>query len=159
LSKFFYALGIRHVGTQTAIDLANRFKTLEAIAKASVEELSAVDGVGEVVAESIVVWFSDKDNQKLLDKFARVGVEPQSVKTTSGKLTGQSFAITGGLSSMSREEAADKIRALGGTFQSSVGKGTTYLVVGSSVGASKLTKAEALGVKQISEEDLLKLLA
>jgi DNA ligase (NAD+) len=159
LSKFVYGLGIRHVGAQTAIDLANRFKTLDNLAKASVEELSAVDGVGEVVAESIAVWFGDEDNQRLLAKFSEAGVEPQSVKTISGKLTGQSFAITGGLSSMSREEAADKIRALGGTFQSSVGKGTTYLVVGANVGANKLTKAEALSVKQISEEDLLKLFA
>ncbi len=159
LAKFIYALGIRHIGTQTAIDLANRFKTLDNLAKASVEELSAVDGVGEVVAESTMVWFSDENNQKLLAKFAKAGVEPQSVKTTSGKLTGQSFAITGGLSSMSREEAADKIRALGGTFQSSVGKGTTYLVVGANVGNNKIEKAEALGTKILTEQALLKLLA
>jgi DNA ligase (NAD+) len=158
LSKFIYALGIRHVGAQTAIDLANRFKILEKLIQASVEELSAVDGVGEVVAESIAVWFDDKDNQDLLQKFAKLGVGPKEVATTNGKLTGQSFAITGGLSSMTREAAADKIRSLGGTFQSSVGKGTTYLVVGANVGNNKVEKAEALGVKQITEEALLKLL-
>jgi DNA ligase (NAD+) len=147
------------VGAQTAIDLANTFKTLDKLSTASVDELSAVDGVGEVVAESIAVWFDDADSQELLQKFAKLGVEPQAAIATGGKLTGMSFAITGSLSSMSREAAADKIRALGGIFQSSVGKGTTYLVVGANVGASKLTKAKTLGVEQINEEDLLKLLA
>ena len=159
LSKFIYALGIRHVGAQTAIDLANKFKTLENLAKASIEELSAIDGVGEVVAESIVVWFSDEDNQKLLAKFDKLDVKPRTVKTINGKLKGMSFAITGGLDSMSREAAADKIRALGGTFQSSVGKGTTYLVVGNNVGNNKIEKAEALGTKVLTEQALLKILA
>jgi DNA ligase (NAD+) len=159
LSKFIFALGVRHVGAQTAIDLANRFKSLDNLAKASVEELGEVDGVGEVVAESIVVWFADKENQALLDKFAKFGVIPQKIKEIkAGPLTGKSFVITGGLDSMSREEAADKIRALGGTFQSSVGKETDYLVVGNNVGASKLVKAKKLGVKQIDEIVLLKLI-
>jgi DNA ligase (NAD+) len=159
LAKFVYALGIRHVGAQTAVDLANQFKSLDKLCTATTDELSAVEGVGEVVAESIVVWFSDQDNQALLSKFTTAGVRPQSVKTTIGKLTGQSFVITGGLSSMSREAAADRIRALGGTFQSSVGKGTTYLVAGANVGASKLTKAEAHGTQILDEQQLLKMLA
>lgn len=158
LAKFIYALGIRHVGAQTAIDLANTFKTLDKLSTVSVDELSAVDGVGEVVAESIAVWFDDVGNQELLQKFAKLGVEPKPIVAIGGKLSGKSLAITGSLSSMSREDAADKIRALGGTFQSSVGKSTTYLVVGANVGASKLTKAEKLGVKQINEDQLLKIL-
>lgn len=158
LAKFIFALGIRHVGAQMAIDLANEFKSLDNLKKASVDELSEVDGVGEVVAESIVAWFGDEENKALLAKFKEYGVKPKDVKSAGGPLTGQYFAITGSLDSMSREEAANKIRALGGTFQSAVGNNTTYLVVGNNVGANKLTKADKLGVKQISEQELLKLI-
>ncbi|HSX46164.1 MAG TPA: BRCT domain-containing protein, partial [Candidatus Saccharimonadia bacterium] len=84
--------------------------------------------------------------------------KPEPVKRTGGKLSGRNFVVTGTLESMGREEAAEKIRALGGTFQSSVGKDTDYLVVGANVGASKLTKAEKLGTKQIGESEFLKLL-
>lgn len=158
LARFIFGLGIRHVGTQTAIDLANHFHTMENIQKASIEDLAEVEGIGEVVAESLVAWFAEPQNQELLKKFAQYGVEPVSVKKTGGPLSGKSFVVTGSLDTMSREEAADRIRALGGTFQSSVGKETDYLVVGGNVGASKLAKADKLGTKQISEEDLLKIL-
>jgi DNA ligase (NAD+) len=104
--------------------------------------LKNVEGVGEIVAESILAWFVDDDNQALLAKFRRLGVWPQEVKQTSGKLSGKSFVITGSLESMSREQAAEKIRLLGGTFQTSVAKGTTYLVMGNKAGASKLKKPE-----------------
>lgn len=158
LARFVFGLGIRHVGTQTAIDLANHFHTLEKIGQATIEELSNVEGVGEVVGESLVAWFEDPLNQKLLAKFEKNGVKPQPVKQVGGPLLGKNFVVTGSLDTMSRDEAAEKIRALGGTFQSSVGKETDYLVVGGNVGASKLAKAAKLGTKQISEEDLLKLL-
>lgn len=157
LAKFVFALGIRHVGTQTAVDLANHFHTLENLSQAGLEELQSVENIGGVVAESVVAWFGDSDNQRLLEKFASAGVRPQPVEqVVGGLLSGKSFAITGSLESMSREEAADGIRALGGTFQSSVGKGTTYLVAGGSVGASKLEKAEKLGTEVIDEATLLK---
>ena len=159
LAKFLFALGIRHVGAQTAIDLANAFRSLDALSAANIEALSAVDGVGEVVAESIAAWFADEENQRLLSKFASHGVVPQELLAPqTGPLTGKSFVITGSLASMSREQAADKIRALGGTFQSSVGKGTTYLVAGGSVGASKLAKAEKFGTEVIDEQKLLAML-
>jgi len=158
LARFVFGLGIRHVGTQTAIDLANHFHTMEHIQTASIEELAQVEGVGEVVAESVVAWFADPQNQQILKKFTKLGVGPVPVKKIGGPLSGQNFVVTGSLETMSREEAADKIRALGGTFQSSVGKETDYLVVGGNVGASKLAKAAKLGTKQISEKDLLKLL-
>ena len=158
LARFVYGLGIRHVGTQTAIDLANHFRELSAIGSATIDELNSVDGIGEVVAESIVEWFSEPRNQKLLDKFTANGVEPQSVTKVGGKLSGLSFVVTGSLDTMGREQAAEQIRALGGTFQSSVGKDTDYLVVGNNVGARKLVKADKLGTKQISEQDLLELL-
>jgi DNA ligase (NAD+) len=157
-AKFLYGLGIRHIGVQTAIDLSNKFFSLDKLAEAKIDELSSVDGIGEIVAESTVEWFSEPKNQKLLEKFKDLGVWPTKVKQVTGKLSGQSFVVTGSLVSMSREEAADKIRSEGGTFQSSVGKDTNYLVVGQNVGESKLVKARKLGTKQIDEDELLKLL-
>ena len=158
LSRFVYGLGIRHIGTQTAVDLSNTFRSLEALSAATIDELSAVEGVGEIVAESVAEWFSEPRNQKLLAKFKRVGVWPQAVKRVGGRLSGQNFVVSGTLDSMSREEAAEKIRGLGGTFQTSIAKDTTYLVVGHNVGASKLTKASKLGTKQLDEAAFLKLL-
>jgi DNA ligase (NAD+) len=159
LARFLFGLGIRHVGTQTAIDLANYFHTMENLQQASIEELADVEGVGEVVGESVVAWFADPLNQKLLGKFAKLGVKPIPVKKTGGPLAGKNFVVTGSLDTMSRDEAAQKIRALGGTFQSSVGKETDYLVVGGNVGAGKLAKADKLGTKQLSEQQLIKILA
>lgn len=157
LEKFILALGIRHVGAQTAIDLANKFHSMDALKNVTIEQLEEVEGVGKVVAESIVAWFADEDNQTLLDKFEKVGVKPHYEKK-SGKLAGMNFVVTGALESMGRDVAADKIRALGGTFQTSVAKDTTYLVAGGKVGASKLKKAEAYGTKVINEQEFLKLL-
>jgi DNA ligase (NAD+) len=159
LPKFIFALGIRQVGAQTAIDLAERFKNLENLILASLEDLLEVEGIGEVVAESILTWFGDLENQELLKKFKELGVQPEEVNSVSGgKLEGLSFVITGSITGMSREKAADKIRELGGTFQSSVGKGTTYLVAGGSIGESKLKKAKQFGTKVIGEDELFRLL-
>ncbi len=158
LSRFLYGLGIRHVGVQTAVDLANNFRKLEALSVATIEELNGIEGVGEVVAESIVEWFAEPENQKILELFADHGVEPKEVKQIGGPLEGKKFVITGSLESMGREQAAEKIRALGGQFQSSIAKDTDYLVVGANVGASKLIKAKKLGTNQISERELLKLI-
>jgi DNA ligase (NAD+) len=158
LARFVYGLGIRHIGTQTAIDLANEFRTLEKLSEATIDELAAVEGIGEVVAESVAEYFSEPRNQRLLEKFKKFGVWPEAVERVGGKLSGKNFVVTGTLETMSRDQAAEKIRALGGTFQSSVGKDTDYLVVGANVGASKLAKADKLGTKQISEQDLLKIL-
>lgn len=157
LEKFLFGLGVRHVGAQTAIDLANHFQGMEQLARATMDDLMAIDGIGEIVAESIMAWFTDEDNLALLEKFTRLGVQPQ-FQQKSGSLSGQNFVITGTLQSMSRDAAADKICSLGGTFQTSVGAGTTYLVAGGKVGASKLAKAEKHGTKIISEQELLKLL-
>ena len=158
LERFVYGLGIRHVGIQTAIDLVSHFGSLDALAHATIDQLETVDGVGVVVAESIAAWFADEDNLLLLEKFTALGVAPQfEVKT--GNLSGKKFVVTGTLQSMSRDEAAEKIRALGGTFQSSVGKDTDYLVAGGKVGSSKLKKAESYGTKIIDENDFRELLA
>lgn len=159
LPRFIYGLGIRHVGTQTGIDLANHFKRLDNLGSATYQQLKEVEGIGEVVAESILAWFADEDNQTMLAKFRQLGVWPEEVKHTGGKLAGKNFVVTGTLESMGRDQAAEKIRALGGTFQSSVGNETDYLVVGANVGESKLAKARKLGTKQITEKELLDLLS
>lgn len=157
LERFIYGLGIRHVGVQTARDLASCFESLSVLARAPIEQLEAIDGIGTVVAESIAAWFADEDNNKLLEKFTQLGVHPRFDKKT-GKLTGKSFVITGTLEQMSRDEAAEKIRNLGGVFQAAVIKDTNYLVAGGKVGASKLKKAEAYGTKVITENEFLALL-
>ncbi len=157
LERFLFGLGIRHVGAQTAIDLANHFESIENLSQATIDELREVDGVGEIVAESIVAWFADEDNVTLLEKFADLGVTSQ-FSQKSDRLAGQSFVITGTLQSMGRDAAAEKIRELGGTFQTAVAKDTTYLVAGGKVGASKLKKAEQYGTKIIDEQTLLELI-
>ncbi|HMT18582.1 MAG TPA: NAD-dependent DNA ligase LigA [Candidatus Saccharibacteria bacterium] len=158
LSRFIFALGIRHVGAQTAIDLAATFRKLDNLGVATYEELKAVNGVGEIVAESILGWFVDDDNQALLAKFRRLGVWPEDVQHIGGPLSGKSFVITGTLESMSRDEAANKIRLRGGTFQTSVAKGTTFLVMGSKAGSSKADKARKLGTVVIDEKRLIEML-
>ena len=157
LAKFIYGLGIRHVGAQTAIDLADSFKSLKRLSKANLEELNSINGIGEVVGESIVEWFSDMENIQLLEKLKLVGVEPVNLPKNN-QLSGVSFAITGTIKDFSRDQIVDTIRSLGGKFDSSVNVETTYLIVGDSPGASKLQKAEALNTKQINEENLMRLL-
>lgn len=159
LSHFLYGLGMRHVGAQTAVDLAQHFGSLDNLRGATIDQLRSVEGVGEVVAESIVAWFASAQHQQLLAKFANAGVAPTSVvKAEHGPLEGQSFVISGTLEAMEREAAAEKIRALGGTFQTSVGKTTTYLVAGENPGQSKIDKAQKLGTKIIDEKQLLELI-
>ncbi|MBC7764783.1 NAD-dependent DNA ligase LigA [Microbacteriaceae bacterium] len=157
LERFIYGLGIRHVGVQTAIDLVGTIGDTQAISEASIETLMAVSGIGVVVAESVVAWFADSDNQRMMEKFNELGVRPQYERKT-GLLSGVSIVVTGSLEGMGRNEAGDAVRSRGGTFQTSVGKDTTYLVVGGKVGASKLKKAGAYGTKIIDEQAFLKLL-
>jgi len=158
LPRFIYGLGIRHVGSQTAIDLSEHFGSLPKLSKATLDDLLDVEGVGETVAESILAWFADADNQHLLEKFDALGVKPVYTSHATGRLHGKGFVITGTLMQLDRDAAADKIRELGGTFQTSVGKTTTYLVVGENPGESKVTKAEKLGTQRLSEPELMELL-
>jgi len=119
----------------------------------------AVDGIGEIVADSILMWFEDDEHQKLLAKFRAINVWPEDDKGLVGKLVGVSIVITGSLESMSRDAAAEKIRVLGGTFQTSVAKGTTYLVMGTKAGEAKADKARKLGTEVIDETRLLELIS
>lgn len=157
LERFVYGLGIRHVGTQTSIDLVTAFESLEKLQYATIDQLLEVDGIGKVVAESIAAWFAEPDNIRLLEKFNTLNVVPVYEKKT-GSLIGKHFVVTGSLETLSRDEAAEAVRLRGGVFQSAVSKDTHYLVAGGKVGASKLTKAKAYGTLVIDEQAFLKLL-
>ena len=157
LSKFIFALGIRHVGEETAIDLANHFRSIDSLKNAEKEDLINLSDVGDKSGESIYNWFHDKGNIKFLDSLLKVGIIIIPPSKTSNKLKGKTFVLTGSLESISREEAEDKIRSLGGNPSDSVSKNTDYLVLGLEPG-SKLQKAKKLGIKIIEEKEFLSLL-
>ena len=158
LSKFITALGIRHVGSQTATALANHFQSIENLAEATKDQLLSIPDVGEVVAESILAYFADEDNLQVLAELKNLGMEPHYQDISTLPLTGQSYIITGSLDSMDRESAEDALRALGATVTSSVTKTTTALIAGTKPGGSKTKKAAALGIPTIDETALLQLL-
>ena len=158
LAKFITALGIRHVGTQTAVALADAFQSLEALRDATEEELLKIPDIGLTVSESILAYFADEDNLNQLDDFASLGVYPVYVNHDNDPLKGQSFVVTGTLTDMGREEAEDLLREKGATVTSSVTKNTTALIAGAKPGASKVTKAEKLGIKIISEAEFRELI-
>ena len=159
LAKFITALGIRHVGAQTAMSLARKFGKLEALVNATEEDLLAIPDIGDVVAESISAWFSDDDNLKLLSDLKAHGVEPKEEENANLPLSGKSYVVTGTLASMGREEAEDKLRELGATVTSGVTKTTTALITGEKPGKSKTDKADKLGIARLSEIEFLKLIA
>ena len=158
LAKFITALGIRHVGAQTAVALADAFQSLEALRDATEEELLKIPDIGLTVSESILAYFADEDNLKQLDDFKALGVRPVYVNHDNAPLKGQSFVVTGTLTDLGREEAEDLLREKGATVTSSVTKNTTALIAGAKPGASKITKAEKLGIKVISEAELRELI-
>jgi len=158
LAKFITALGIRHVGAQTAVSLANHFGSIEALKDATEDDLLEINDIGKVVAESILAYFSDEDNLKQLEELKELGMNPTFEDPNKLPLNGKSYIITGTLKSMGREEAEDKLREKGATITSSVTKTTTALIAGEKPGKGKTTKAEKLGIPTISEEDFLKLL-
>lgn len=158
LAKFITALGIRHVGAQTAVALADAFQSLETLRDATEEELLKIPDIGLTVSESILAYFADEDNLRQLDDFASLGVHPVYVNHDNAPLKGQSFVVTGTLTDMGREEAEDLLREKGATVTSSVTKNTTALIAGAKPGASKVTKAEKLGIKIISEAEFHELI-
>ena len=159
LNKFITALGIRHVGAQTATALARKFKTLDKLMIVTEDELLDVSDIGEVVAESILAWFNDEENVRLLEELRELGVWPREESGASLPLEGKSYIVTGTLASMGREEAEDKLRALGATVTSSVTKNTTALIVGEKPGKGKTDKADKLGIPRMSEVEFLKLIS
>jgi DNA ligase (NAD+) len=152
--RFLFALGIRHVGEGVADLLAGAFETLDDLMNADGNRLLAVDGIGEIIAESVVHYFSQPRNRELVERIlnSHVRIDYPTPKSESS-LAGKTFVLTGTLSGMSRSEAKKRIQALGGKVTGSVSAKTDFLVTGDSPG-SKLEKARGLGVKVIGEEEL-----
>jgi len=159
LPRLLIGLSIDQVGEETAYDLTDHFGTVKHIQNASSEELEEVEGIGGVVAESIHSWFRDKQNRELLKRLlGHITIkEVKPGKTTRRKLAGKTFVLTGTLSSLTRDEAKAKIRALGGNVSSSMSKETDFVIAGENPG-SKYNKAKALDVRVLDEDTFLKLL-
>jgi len=157
LSRFIIALGIMHVGEETAYVLADQFGSLDKLKKADLVKLETISDVGPIVADSVFNWFRNNYNENYLGRLLRhVEIEQQKTKKKN-KFTGKIFILTGSLSSLSRDEAKARIRGLGGDVSGSVSKETDYVIVGKKPGL-KYEKAKKLGVKILSEEEFLELL-
>ncbi|MFO3796936.1 MAG: helix-hairpin-helix domain-containing protein, partial [Anaerolineales bacterium] len=156
LARLINALGIRGVGEVTAADLARHYPDLDALSKATVDELIQIEGIGPNIAQAIVDWFARPGNQRLLEKLKAAGVWPRAEKpneAVQAPLAGLTFVITGTLSGFTREEAKAFIEAHGGKVTDSVSRNTNYLVVGENPG-SKLQKAQQLGIPILDETAL-----
>jgi len=162
LDRLIYGLGILHIGAHIAKLLAREFPTLEELSEASLEKLKAINGIGDEIASSIVQFFQQKDNRRVILKLKKSGVEYANPLAQSRSvprpLEGKTFVFTGGLKSLSREEAASKIESLGGRASSSVSKKTNFVVVGEDPG-SKYEEAKNLGIQILREEEFLQMLA
>ncbi|MEN6372573.1 MAG: NAD-dependent DNA ligase LigA [Armatimonadota bacterium] len=158
LARLVYALGIRHVGERTAQVLAQHFGSLERVENAAVEELAEVPDVGHVVAASIARFFAQEETKKVLEKLEKAGVRPESARAAGEEspLAGKTFVFTGGLETMTRDEAEEIVSQAGGKPSSSVSKNTDFVVAGEKAG-SKLDKARDLGVTVITEQEFLEM--
>jgi DNA ligase (NAD+) len=159
LYRLITGLGIRGVGQVAAQDLAKHYKNLDELSKASKEELESIEGFGPNIAESIVEWFKNKENQEILRKLKDNGIWPQAEQKEEGPqpLEGLTFVVTGILPNLTRTEVKDLIEAKGGKVTSSVSGNTDYLVLGEDPG-SKYDQAQKRGIPTISEEELKKLI-
>lgn len=158
LGRFVTALSIRHVGKETADILTSEFPTLDALMSATLEELSNVEGIGEKIAQSIYDFFRKEENTELINEFKNLGFTfENTVQTRTKELAGKTFVLTGTLQSMTRDEAGDKIKSMGGKTSSSVSKKTSYVIAGENAG-SKLDKAQDLGVIILNEDEFLKMI-
>lgn len=158
LSRLVTAFTIKNVGKETAGVLANEFGTLENLMNASVEDLSKVEGVGEIIAKDIYDFFRKPENISMINELKELGVEPlPPVQNVSDEFKGKTFVLTGTLQNMTRDEASEKIKQMGGKTSSSVSRNTSYVVVGENAG-SKLEKAQKLGVIILTENDFLNMI-
>ncbi|HMR55470.1 MAG TPA: NAD-dependent DNA ligase LigA, partial [Candidatus Doudnabacteria bacterium] len=158
LARFIYALGVNNVGEQTSEDLAEHFRSLDKLQKASAEEINNIENIGPVVSQGVFDWFRHSENLKFVEKLLEYGVQIiNPAKKMAGKLTGKIFVVTGTLETMSRDEAKSKIKAAGGKITESVSAKTDYVVVGENPG-SKFEKAHKLGIKTLSETEFINLL-
>ena len=157
LDKFIYALGIRHVGEETARDLAGHFGTLDKLIAAKHEEFEKISNIGPVVAKSLAEFFSLAPNRKLIERLQKFGVKVENyVRSGPGKFNGKTFVLTGTLTNLTRQQVGEIIRQQGGSTSESVSAQTDYVVAGENPG-SKMTKAKKLGVKVLNENDFNKL--
>jgi DNA ligase (NAD+) len=161
LSRVIFALGILHIGSEMADLLTQHFHSIDELARATLEELTSIQGIGPKIAASIVAYFREERNLRVIEKLRQAGVrleeEVVPVKEEALPLSGKTFCITGTLASMTRSRAEAKIKELGGSVSSSVTRKTDFLVVGEEPG-SKLEDAKRLGTKLLNEEEFLKML-
>ena len=158
LSRLIYAFGIRQVGQKAGKILAARFQTLENLQNATLEELTAVDDIGEITAQSILDWMASPQSRHLIDRLREAGVNMTAAEQGSDRrFEGMTFVLTGTLEKFTRDEASEMIEARGGKSSGSVSKKTTYVVAGEAAG-SKLRKAQELGIPVLTEEEFLALL-
>jgi len=160
LARVIFALGIRHVGGEMAGILAQHFNGIDKLAGATREELLSIPAVGPKIADSIIAFFRQKENQQIIDRLREAGVrlEEEEAEPRELPLAGLEFVVTGRLEAFSRQEAESRIVALGGTAKDNVTRNTTYLVVGADPGGSKLTRAQVLGTRKLTEEEFRVLL-
>ena len=158
LSRLIYAFGIRQVGQKAGKILAARFQTLENLQNATLEELTAVDDIGEITARNILDWMASPQSRHLIDRLREAGVNMTAAEQGSDRrFEGMTFVLTGTLEKFTRDEASEMIEARGGKSSGSVSKKTTYVVAGEAAG-SKLRKAQELGITVLSEDEFLELL-
>lgn len=160
LEKLLFALGIRYVGKKTAKILAREFKNIDNLIKADFDTLNRIRDVGDVIAQSVVDYFNDEDNLKLIDELKELGLNMEYLGQETDEetaFTGKTFVLTGTLDSITRDDAKDKIESLGGNCAGSVSKKTNVVIAGHDAG-SKLTKAESLGIDIWNEEEFLNVL-
>ena len=156
LSRLIYGLGIRHVGKYAAQLLASQYQSIDELAKAPIEELEEIDGLGNKTAEAIGTFFATEENANLITRLKDIGVRTKESKKEKMPLQNKKFVFTGGLSNISRPDASDLVKQMGGIVSSSVGKNIDYAVVGEKPG-SKYKKAEKLGLNIINEEEFMRL--
>jgi len=159
LSRLIYALGIRQVGAKTGKVLAARFGSMDMLLEATVEELTDVEDIGAVTAQSIADWFAQPQAREMIRRLREAGVNFESKRAvTDARFAGMTFVLTGALTKFTRDEATEKIELFGGKASGSVSKKTTYVVVGENAG-SKERKARELGIPILSEDDFLAMIA
>jgi DNA ligase (NAD+) len=160
--RVVFALGIRFVGEQSAKLLARHFKNIDALMNAGLEELQEIEGIGEVMAKSIITYFHDEKNLEILNRLRDYGLQmelsDEQTAQTSDKLAGQSIVISGVFAHHSRDEYKAIIEQNGGKNVGSISNKTSFILAGENMGPSKLQKAEKLGIKILSEEEFLSLL-
>jgi DNA ligase (NAD+) len=154
-SRLIFALGIRQVGQKAGKILANRFRTLDALMVATVEELTTVDDIGEITAKNIVEWFQDPQSRHLIERLKEAGVNMTAAEQGNDqRFAGKTFVLTGSLEKFTRSEATEMIESRGGKASGSVSKKTSFVVAGEAAG-SKLRKAQELGIQILTEDEFL----